>query len=150
MIQEHGQVIAVVGTDIWVQTIQQSACQSCSARHGCGQKALAGATSGRANQVLVANTLGAGVGDTVTLEMDESMLLRASVLVYGLPLLFTVSAAVVAQLIISASDGAAITGAGLGMAAGFWCSRWIQKRHGHQFQPRLAEVEDCYLNPTVF
>ncbi len=140
MIQESGEVIAVVGGDIWVQTIRQSVCQSCSARHGCGQKVLSGATSGRANQVRVANTLGARVGDTVIVEIDEALLLRASVLVYGVPLLFTVVAAVVAQSWIAASDGVAITGAVAGMGFGFWLSRWVQKHHAHQYQPRLAKV----------
>lgn len=141
MIHEHGQVIARVGDDIWVQTIRQSACQSCSARQGCGQKVLAGATSGRANQVRVANTLGARVGDTVTLELDEAMLLRASALVYGMPLMFTVVAAVAAQTWIAASDGVAMVGAGVGMAFGFWLSWRVQKRQGHLYQPRLANVD---------
>lgn len=141
MIQERGQVIAVVGDEIWVQTIQQSACQSCSARQGCGQKVLAGATSGRANQVKVVNTLGARVGDTVTVELDEAMLLRASVLVYGVPLTFTVVAAVAAQTWIAASDGVSIAAACGGMAAGFWLSRQVQKRQGNRYQPRLANVD---------
>lgn len=140
MIQEHGQVIAVVEGDIWVQTIRQSACQSCSARQGCGQRVLAGATSGRANQVRVVNTLGAVVGDTVVVEMDEAMLLRASALVYGVPLLFTVVAAVVAQTWVAAADGVAIAAAGVGMASGFWLSRRLQKCQGHRYQPRLAKV----------
>lgn len=50
MITETGKVVAEKGERVWVQTIRASACQSCAARSGCGQRVLASATGGRANQ----------------------------------------------------------------------------------------------------
>jgi len=83
MISESGKVVGVDGDRVWVQTIRNSACQSCSARQGCGQRVLASATGGRANQIRVLNRLNAQVGDDVTLAIEETALLRASLLVYA-------------------------------------------------------------------
>lgn len=119
MITESGKVVAVTSEHAWVQTIRASACQSCSARNGCGQKVLASATGGRANQVRVFNSANARVGEEVTLGIDESALLVASLLVYALPLLFMVAASMVGHHLSSGNDFAAMLGAAVGLASGF-------------------------------
>lgn len=128
MISESGTVIAVKDDEAWVQTIRTSACESCSARAACGQKVLAAATSGRANQICVKNRLDARVGDQVELGIPESTLLSASLLAYGLPLALMVLLAVMADAVWPGSDLAAlifgIGGLGIGlvltkMAQGF-------------------------------
>lgn len=141
MITETGRVIAVTGNQVWVQTIRQSACESCSARHGCGQKVLASVSSGRANQVLVSNTLGARVGDEVTVAIAESALLGASLVVYALPLLLFVGGAVVGHQTAQGSDLAAILGSVGGLAGGFGLARWLQSRPGRKFEPQLLRIE---------
>lgn len=123
MITETGRVVAVKDGKAWVQTIRASACESCSARGGCGQRVLAGASSGRANQVLVSNHLNARVGDEVTVAIEESALLSASVLVYGLPLLLLVLGAVAGQHWLPGPDAGAIAGAVAGLVAGFAIAR---------------------------
>lgn len=149
MITERGRVIALKGDQIWVQTIRQNACTSCSARHGCGQRALASVTAGRANQVLVDNSLGARVGDEVMVAIDESTLLRASLLVYSVPLLGLVLGAVLGHQSVPGSDGPAIVFGGLGLALGFVVVRWGQKHAGASFNPRLMSVETSLSNPTI-
>lgn len=141
MITETGRVIAVTGDRVWVQTIRQSACESCSARHGCGQKVLASVSSGRANQVLVSNTLGARVGDEVTVAIAESALLGASLIVYALPLLLFVGGAVIGHQAAQGSDLAAILGGASGLAGGFGLARWLQSRPGQRFEPQLLRIE---------
>lgn len=140
MITETGRVIAVNGDSIWVQTIRQSACNSCKARHGCGQKVLAGATGGRANQVQVVNHLGARVGDEVTLAIAESALLGASLLAYAVPLLLFVLGAVAGHYVGSGTEGAAIVGSMIGLALGFGVSRLLHGRHGNEYMPQLLSV----------
>ncbi|TGN41044.1 SoxR reducing system RseC family protein [Marinobacter confluentis] len=140
MITETGRVVAIKGNMAWVQTIRASACESCSARSGCGQRVLASASSGRANQVLVTNDLEASVGDEVTVAIDESALLSASLLVYALPLLLMVLGAVTGQQWLPAGDAGAIAGALSGLAAGFFLTRVIQSRPGKQYEPRLVRV----------
>ena len=140
MITESGRVVAVSGNTVWVQTIRQSACQSCSARSGCGQRVLAAASGGRANQVQVLNTLNANVGDNVTLGIAEQALLQASLLVYALPLLLMVAASMTASLLVPGSDGVAIVAAGLGLGTGFVVARLLQRRMPGDYQPHLMKV----------
>lgn len=153
MITENGKVVAIDGDRAWVQTIRNSACQSCAARHGCGQRALAGATGGRANQVLVANELEARVGDEVTLAIDEAALLRASLLVYAVPLLLMVAGAVLGHG-AGGQDLMAIIGALSGLMGGFTLVRWLQRRSIHRYEPRLIRIipgidGNVPTNPTV-
>lgn len=141
MITERGRVIAVTGDQAWVQTLRLSACQSCSARAACGQRALASVSGGRANQVRVANTLGASVGDEVSLAIAESALLRASLLVYALPLLLMVVGAIGGHQWAPGSDAYAMAGAAAGLALGFWLARRTQSRLGRACLPQLLRIE---------
>ncbi|WP_100640007.1 SoxR reducing system RseC family protein [Marinobacter salexigens] len=140
MITETGKVVAVTEGYAWVQTIRANACQSCSARHGCGQKLLATATSGRANQVRVVNSVNAQVGQSVTLGIGESALLGASLLVYALPLLLMVVASLAGHQLFGGNDFAAMTGAAAGLATGFAISRKLQRRNAGSYEPKLLRV----------
>lgn len=140
MITESGKVVAVTGDHAWVQTIRTSACQSCSARNGCGQKVLASATSGRANQVRVLNSVNACVGEEVTLGIEESALLSASLLVYALPLLLMVAASIIGHYLSGGSDFAAMAGAAAGLASGFLVSRQWQRRQTGGYEPRMLRI----------
>ncbi|MEO9523938.1 SoxR reducing system RseC family protein [Marinobacter alexandrii] len=140
MITETGTVIALKGEQVWVQTIRQSACENCSARSGCGQRVLASASGGRANQVLVHNTVSAQVGDEVTLGIDEQALLSASLMVYALPLLLMVLASIAGHRLSGGMDAGAIAGAVTGLAAGFWIGRRLQTGRGDRYQPQLLRV----------
>ncbi|WP_404368849.1 SoxR reducing system RseC family protein [Marinobacter sp.] len=149
MITERGRVIAVKADRVWVQTIRQSACQSCSARAACGQKVLAGMSAGRANQIAVNNLLDAAVGDEVTVAIGESALLRASLLVYALPLVLMVSGAILGQQISSESDALAVAGAGMGLGLGFLIARSVQKRLGASYAPELIRIDAAVDHPTT-
>ena len=140
MITETGKVVGLSGDQVWVQTIRVSACQSCSARSGCGQRALASVTGGRANQVLVANSVGARVGDEVVIGLDEQSLLTASLAVYGLPLVLMLLASIGAFQWLGGTDLVAVSGALAGLVAGFWLVRRWQAGAGGRFQPRLLKV----------
>ncbi|KEF31071.1 MAG: sigma E positive regulator RseC/MucC [Gammaproteobacteria bacterium] len=140
MITETGRVIALKGDQAWVQTIRASACQSCSARSGCGQRVLATATGGRANQVLVANTVDAVVGDDVTIGIDERALLGASLIVYAIPLLLLIIGSLSAHQLSGGSDGWSITGALVGLASGVLASSTLQRRGRQQYEPKLLRV----------
>lgn len=137
MITETGTVVAVSGERVWVQTIRGGACESCSARQGCGQRALAGISGGRANQVLVGNTLGARVGDEVTVAIHETALLGASVLVYALPLVLMMLGTLAGQAVASGHEGGAVFGAALGLMVGFMIARRAGSRKAGQYEPKL-------------
>lgn len=140
MIAETGNVVAVDDGHAWIQTIRTKACQSCAARNGCGQKLLASATGGRANQVRVVNSVNARVGEEVTLGIDENALLGASLLVYALPLLLLVVGSVLGHYVSDGSDVPAMLGAVTGLASGFMASRIVQSRNTGHYEPRLLRV----------
>jgi sigma-E factor negative regulatory protein RseC len=140
VITETGKVVALKGDRVWVQTIRTSACQSCAARSGCGQKVLAAASGGRANQILVSNSINAGVGDEVTIGIDEQALLGASLLVYALPLILMVVASVLGHQLSGGHDGAAMIAAVAGLALGFFAGRKLQSVGGRDYEPRLVRV----------
>lgn len=154
-VTESGQVISVSGDQAWVQVLRQSACQSCSARHGCGQKALATLSGGQSRQVRVSNRLGARPGDRVTLAIESSTLLRASLLVYALPLLLMVLAAGGAGA-AGLGEGAAVLMALGGLMAGLFLARMLSRSSEARYQPRMIAREASSLttdqssNPTVF
>ena len=87
MIEEQATVIALEGDDALLQTQRQSACQSCSVKKGCGTSVLAKVIGQRSSQVRVLNTLGAQLGDTVLLGVQENALVQGSLLIYAAPLL---------------------------------------------------------------
>ncbi|WP_417565894.1 SoxR reducing system RseC family protein [Marinobacter sp.] len=140
MITETGKVVALKGDRVWVQTIRASACQSCVARNGCGQKVLAAATGGRANQILVTNTVNARVGDEVTIGIDEQALLGASLVVYAIPLILMVVASVFGHHLSGGQDLAAMLSAAGGLALGFLVVRILQRRGTTDYEPRLVRV----------
>lgn len=149
MIEERGTVVAVADKAVWVQTIRQSTCGSCSARKGCGQGALASMTDGRANQVRVHNGIGAKVGDQVTLGIEESQLLRASLLVYALPLMLLLGGALLAGAIWPGLDGPAIAGGLLGLALGFGLLKIVSRDGGDHpnLQPVLLRIDLHHVVP---
>ncbi|PSF10661.1 sigma E positive regulator RseC/MucC [Marinobacter fuscus] len=149
MITETGRVVAEAGSSVWVQTIRTSACQSCAARSGCGQRVLAAASGGKANQVLIENTIGARVGDDVIIGLDEQALLRASVAVYGGPLVLMVAGSILMHRVFGPQDIAAIGGALAGLGAGFLLVRRWQARAGERYKPRLLRVNTVHVSTCL-
>ncbi len=120
MIKETGRVIAVEGGGVWVETIQQSACESCSAQKGCGQSLLAKAT-GKTTAIRVlpgdCNLQEVRVGDEVDIGIPEQVIVNGTLLVYLLPLLMMVVGAVVVGSAYEGDISTAIGGV-LGLSGG--------------------------------
>lgn len=116
MIEQRGRVIAATDQEIWVDGMPESACGSCSLKAGCGQRLL----SGRTRRVRVRNELGAQVDDEVVIGIPKDILVKASILLYLIPMLVMLLMAVLTHRFLSAQDGwvlvAAAAGLGLGLA----------------------------------
>jgi sigma-E factor negative regulatory protein RseC len=139
MLEEAGSVVALDGNKAWVQTIRKSACSSCEARNGCGQGVLASISDGKANQVLVDNTLNLQVGDDVLLGIPEDMLVRASFVVYFLPLLTMIFAAAAIEKWLLVGDGWVAAAGGVGLFVGFVIVRMYSRSHSNnqRFCPKM-------------
>ncbi|MBN0989375.1 SoxR reducing system RseC family protein [Amphritea pacifica] len=129
MLEENGRVVRLEDGTVWVETIKQSACSSCSAQKGCGQSLLARIGDGKRLEIQVDNPqhLEVCVNDEVTLGVGERSFLTASLLVYLLPLLAMFITAVAAQR-YGLSEPGVILSAGFGLAGGFVITRFISGR----------------------
>lgn len=120
MIRETGRVTAIQDEAVWVETIQQSACQSCSAQKGCGQRLIAKVT-GQSTSIRVLpgdcdiNRL--SVNEQVVIGIPESVVVNGTLLTYILPLLTMVAGVVLASY-FSAGDSVTALWALLGLAFG--------------------------------
>ena len=102
MIEEQGRVAAVDGNSVWVETVRNTACTSCGASQGCGQYLSEKYRTHHALACIrVSSSWPLSEGDRVVLGIPENSLLRASALMYLLPL-----AAMMAGLWLASSFGA--------------------------------------------
>lgn len=139
MIEETGEVVAVSEEGVLVQTVRQSACSSCSAAKGCGQKLLASVGQGQRFEVLAENPLKLTLqtGDQVVLGLAETALVKASMLAYLLPLVLLAVFAGVAEW-LGAAESMVILFALVGLAAGLLGMKWMVSGSScNQYQPQV-------------
>lgn len=130
MIEENGRVVAVEDGAVWVETVRQTACASCSSRSGCGHHVMDSARSGARARVRALTDGGRyRVDDQVVVGVPEGLLLRGAVLVYLLPLVLLFAGALLgSQLRTGGTDLSAVLGLA-GLTAGFLVNRWHSRRH---------------------
>lgn len=144
MIEESAQIISVDRDRVWISVNRQSACASCSASKGCGQKIIIDWLPAKQIEVEISNPLSLVVrpGQIARVGLNDGALVRASLLVYILPLLLMISFALVASFLQS-SEPFQIFGAMLGLTIGFVATRVIVIRELAlgTFVPQLISVE---------
>ncbi|MGK0440373.1 MAG: sigma-E factor negative regulatory protein RseC [Pseudohongiellaceae bacterium] len=122
MLTEVGRVVAVESDGLWVETVQKSTCNSCSAQKGCGYGLLNETAHQRRNQLKVtadqAPEGGFKVNDVVQLELPEHLLVRGALMVYLLPLVVMLACATVSTLFFVV-EGYIVLAAAAGLLAGF-------------------------------
>jgi len=98
------------------------ACARCAAGRGCGAGLLGGSEKNRRVQARIAAGVDVQKGDEVRMELSHRQLLRASWLVYGLPLVAAVIATGLAYF-FRLDDFYAVVAAVVGLALGFSLAR---------------------------
>lgn len=143
MIEENGTVVEVNNDGVWVETVKSSACASCAARNGCGQKLLASAGSGKKFIINVNNPSNITVkaDDSVMIGIEEGAFLKATLYIYLVPLLALFIGAMGAEL-LSLSEGYVIVSALLLMAVSLCFIRYGSKSlfRSCKYQPVLVRV----------
>lgn len=147
MLTEIGRVVALDQQGLWVETIRQSTCGSCSAQKACGHSLINSISDGKRSYIRVLPGEHASedcsIDDQVRISIPEEIILRGSFVAYMLPLLCMLAGAIVAQQWLSLSqDAAAAIGAIIGLAIGFALVRWHALRHRQNpdYQPVLLEI----------
>jgi sigma-E factor negative regulatory protein RseC len=143
MIRETGRVITVDCNELWVETIQQSACKTCAAEKGCGQRLIAKAT-GNTTAIRVLPGLckleSIRVNDQVVIGIPEKVIVNGTFLTYFLPLITMVTAVILAGQ-LSNSDVVAAFGALSGLLFGGAIVRLHShlNHNNHDIHPILLE-----------
>lgn len=140
-----GKIVSLGQGTATVAVERTAACPRCAAGKGCGAGLISGSRQPALLEVSVPPHTSVGEGDEVRLTLEPAHLLRASLLVYGLPLAGIVLMLAVGWLLARPlSDPEAIAYACIGLAAGFFAGRWQLNRRNclRQFVPKIAEVAD--------
>lgn len=120
---ESGRVLALDEQHVWVETVAQSSCNSCSARKGCGQATLASMHPSRQNSLRLAQPSSGiissiNLNDTVDFSVPDTLISTSAALVYLMPLLFMMASVIVANL-MALSEGVSILLALSSLGIGF-------------------------------
>lgn len=134
MNQEWVTVSDIASGGIWVESLQRSACDSCNARSGCGQRTLA--NLGRTVRLWVPTEQRYQIGQRLQLELPNGGLALSALLLYGLPLLILMLGAGLGQ--ISGELQAALLGL-TGLGLGLLLSRKLTQHYQHLWQPKIVE-----------
>jgi sigma-E factor negative regulatory protein RseC len=139
MILETATVTSVESDALWVEAVQKSACETCSAQKGCGTAVLS-KLSGRTNRIRVvrrqSHNQSYQVGQQVTIAIPEDVVVLGSLGAYMVPLL----GSLVGLWLMDSSDLSSVIGAFLGLGLGGWAvSRYNRKL-----------CNDPRINPVLF
>src|SRR5690554_1804861 len=83
MSQEWVTVKQIEPGGIWVESLQRSACDSCNARSGCGQRTLS--QLGKPIRLWIPSEETFQIGQQVLVELPTGGLALSSLMLYGLP-----------------------------------------------------------------
>lgn len=142
MIEEQGRVIDVDDQFVEVETIRTSSCSACKARVGCGHHAVAQLSSSNRMKMKVMKTIEVEAGQEVIVGIPEDSLLKASLWMYFVPLVFMVLGATLPTLLTEQSIWSVIF-ALIGFVGGFYFAR-IQAQKAvfdPEFMPRILRVK---------
>lgn len=123
-----------------VQVDATISCARCAEGKGCGAGLLGGNAGPRRVDALVGSGLTIDEGDEVRIELAPTNLLRASMIVYGLPLTGAVAGALISHLLGLGDLYAAITGLG-GVIVGLYVARLRLRASSclRKFTPTITE-----------
>lgn len=99
MIEEVAVVMKIENHQVWVEAGPNSACGGCLQKASCTTHALGGVL--KKKPVPVDSTIPLKIGDEVRVAIDENLLLRASLLLYLVPLIALFMGAGVADWLVA-------------------------------------------------
>ena len=144
MITESAVVTRRDGKLVELELQRNSTCGQCELSKGCGTGALGRLLGHRSKPILIETDHDLKPGDRLQLGLSESALVKASLTIYGLPLLGMVCAGFLATL-LTASEGLVVVAAIAGFFVGFKIAGFIiYSLEGPQFRPYIIDI---HVNP---
>ena len=137
MIEEQVVVTSLDIGGVWVEGVQQSACGSCSAKAGCGKHTMS--QLGRKVSLWLpkddSSGNGLSVGQQVVVGLPEGAILRSTLVLYGIPLMFLLAGAIVGHIL--AGELASILLSIFSMLLGFKLARNRAENNKRHWQPKF-------------
>ena len=99
IVEEPGIIISLDGNYASVAPLVQTGCQSCASNGSCGTSLLAPLFGNKKRLLVAENTINANPGDEIIIGLNRTALVFASLMVYLLPLLVLVIAAMTGEAI---------------------------------------------------
>ncbi|MBQ0720004.1 MAG: SoxR reducing system RseC family protein [Gammaproteobacteria bacterium] len=144
MIEESVQVLRVESDYLWVEGVQRSACHSCSAQQGCGQRLLARLSAHPVRLRIALDGRDARsfqVGQDVTIGIADHVVVRGSLLIYFLPLLMLLFGIWLGDRFFGSEFAAILCGALALFAGGFVAASVVNAAANRStLQARLLDV----------
>jgi sigma-E factor negative regulatory protein RseC len=130
MIEEQAVVIFKEDDQVSVEIMRTKPCGLCGKTQGCGNSIWGKIFSHKRNKLSIKNNIGVKVGDRFMLTIEENYLLRSSLLLYGLPLLFLFIGMVFMDTITQKnSDLWVLVGAIFGMLSGLILVKFLARKN---------------------
>ncbi len=146
MITEQAIVTRRDGNRVEIELERTSACGKCELNQGCGTGAVGRLLGRRSRPLVIETEHNLSPGDRLRLGLPETALVRASLVSYGLPLLFMIAAGLLVSAFGLAEGWVALFSIA-GFAAGFNLSaRLARKLEAYDITPYILEVE---VNPDT-
>ena len=154
MMKETGRIAAIEPDCLWVETIRQTTCNSCSAQKGCGHGILGKIGSGKSHYVRV--LLGDSsaeefvVDDDIDIVIPESSLVAGAMVVYLVPIITMLAAAITVSQWQS-GDFWVFSGSVVGFIAGLGLVRWhaLNNRNNKNYQPVVLVGQEITKDKTL-
>ena len=118
MITEQAIVTRRDGDCVELQLLRESACGGCELNQGCGTGALGRLLGLRRKPLTLQSARALRPGDRVTLGLSERALVRASLLLYGLPLCGMLLAGMLAYAWFEPPEWIVVLASAVGLCAG--------------------------------
>lgn len=150
MIEAQARVVRVDGAVAYVEAQNASSCGGCGSDKSCGVSLLGQMFGGPPREFRALNPVGAQVGDSVVIGLQEHALLKSSLMVYLLPLMLLFMGAIAGlgfAPLAALQEHYSIIGGGIGLVLGF---AWVRLHAlrlgaGTGFQPVILRKENRFL-----
>jgi len=143
-VKKAGVVIAVERENVVIRAERESSCGSCAGKSACGTLGSWDIKKKDKNQydIRLPNLLNAKVGDVVTVEVPDQLILMASMMFYGVPVLsflcFGAVSFVLAEQMGLSGDLFSALGGLLG-AGSAWM--WLMNRPNTMQMPKMIDIQ---------
>lgn len=143
MILETGRIVSIEAEGVWVETIRQSACGSCKAEKGCGQRLL-NKWDGHTAYIWVLldgrDPAHYALGEEIQIGIPEDVIAKGSLLVYWVPVVSLVAVTALAHNQF-AHEGITTLAGFVGLILGGLVVRWRswRTRFNRELQPVLVD-----------